>query len=346
MSNKFERIYQFDIIKVFLALWGVFFHAGIPFNVHFSEAIDSPIFFSNQISGLTPFLSFTHLFRMHVFFLISGFFFSSSLKKHSTHEVLLKKFMTLAIPLGFFALTVLPGMFLLLGKPPFYKSPDYLWFLSYLFLLMVLVGAFFKWIPKGGLFPLLTSLVLLIFIFQWDESHRLPSPTWSWIPEGKTFVVYGLFFATGFFALSDSANYFAFMKRSANAFRLLFLLSFLLALSPYLKISLPSVFAWTNLALFPVIFCIWLYIETSAFPSLARKFEGIQNSSYAIFLFHKPTAFILLFYFSKIGLTGWPLYLSSVFLTSIFCFAISPYFLKVIKLLDRAPRFLNSKRAP
>lgn len=101
------RFHDMDSLRAAMMLLGLVFHVAWFFQ---------PIYFGHPLSdakggtGYLYFFSWVHQFRMHVFFLIAGFFACLLIKKRGQFAFAKNRFMRVVIPLGLSMVTIYPLM--------------------------------------------------------------------------------------------------------------------------------------------------------------------------------------------------------------------------------------------
>jgi peptidoglycan/LPS O-acetylase OafA/YrhL len=222
-NKKSERQYYLDWMRIILILTVFLFHIGMIFNT-FGWHIKN----DQQFSGLSPVMSFLHLWRMPLLFLISGAGTYYALGKRKTRDYLLERVKRLIIPL-------IAGIFLLVPVQVYIErisqynslfhyythmfdgvypegnfSWHHLWFIVYLFLISLIISPFLSYLKsrnfrkvklwleklvtrKGGLniiiLPLLISQLLLKPHFP-KETHDVIND-WAFISFNLIFFLAG-----------------------------------------------------------------------------------------------------------------------------------------------------------
>ena len=222
-NNTNERQYYLDWMRILLIITVFLFHIGMIFN-NFDWHIKN----EQQFAGLAPVMSFLHLWRMPLLFLISGAGTYYALGKRSQKQYLKERFQRLVIPL-------IAGIFILVPVQVYIERIDqydslfhyyldmfdgvypagnfswhHLWFIVYLFLISLLISpllgylkskpfrAFKIWLEKlvkkpGGMnvifLPLLISQLLLKPAFP-KETHDVVND-WAFISFNLIFFLAG-----------------------------------------------------------------------------------------------------------------------------------------------------------
>lgn len=220
-----KRIHSLDNLRALAMLLGIYLHAAFAYadpSQSFWLATD----FRSSVT-IDASIWFIHLFRMSLFFLLSGYFARQVLERKGTKQFLWGRFIRIAVPfivfypfllaavtvVIVFALSYVPGPRGLMGwiaaiardtsgsqEPPPWTTM-HLWFLYYLFLFNLLTPLFARlpiprWIwmlerPFGWLFlPLLLVPGVMI------AGAPIPAPE-SFIPAVWPFLFYGPFYCLG-----------------------------------------------------------------------------------------------------------------------------------------------------
>lgn len=338
-----ERFVSIDLIRLFLAILGIIYHTSLCFSFEKTVTITSYTL-GEPLPYLKYFNIFIHSFRMQIFFIISGFLFKKQLQLNLL-TFLRKYFVKISIPLIFFSLVILPLMFLTINLKPFYRTPDYLWFIYYILLFFILTKLIdfslnteiknkSKLFLSKYKFLLLTPVLIIVFIFLLDNQYELPIPGNSWSIKLKTFTVYYLYFLTGLLIPRDSINQF---KLLPIKYKLLVFISFIILVPFIFSNSSPSFFLqsinYCTRVIFPFLVFVNLFIFFE-YISLRIDLKKIYSISYfKLYLLHKPILIVLIYLFYKIAITGWFCLVLVIFLTSILCITIDKsfdYFLKKI----------------
>jgi peptidoglycan/LPS O-acetylase OafA/YrhL len=224
--NNKTRQYYIDWLRIILILTVFLFHIGMIFNT-----FDWHIKSDQQFKSLAPVMSFLHLWRMPLLFLISGAGTFYALRKRKPLQYLKERFQRLFVPL-------VAGIFILVPVQVYYERIDqyesllsfypdmfqgvypagnfswhHLWFIAYLFTISLMITPllnFFKsrkfrrWkrgldktvIRPGGMnliiVPLFLSQLLLKPYFP-EETHALVND-WAFISYNLIFFLAGFIF--------------------------------------------------------------------------------------------------------------------------------------------------------
>ncbi len=225
-ENRTSRLFYMDNLRALAMLVGILFHAALAYsplmhNLWFTSSHDSSWAFD-------LFAFFTHLFRMPVFFLISGFFALMLIEKRGISGLLKNRLIRIALPFIVFFPLLLIAYMAVLGwaveevknlspmmqfikmmaanpnapKPPL--TTMHLWFLYNLMMFVLVVAALYKTkffdstlIKKLCSKPvcLLVFPLLLVPAFA-NQFAPHPAPE-KFYPELWSFGLYGMFFLFG-----------------------------------------------------------------------------------------------------------------------------------------------------
>lgn len=225
-TNPSQRLYYMDNLRALAMLLGVLFHAALAYsplmhNLWFTT--------SSESSWLFDFFAFfTHLFRMPVFFLISGFFAIMLIEKRGVSGLLKNRAVRIVLPFVIFFPVLLIAYMVSIGwavenvknlspmlqfikmmqanpnapQPPL--TTMHLWFLYNLFMFVLVLAIAHKanllnrqWVTQ------LVSPKFVIFVFPLllvpalaNQFAPHPAPE-KFYPELWSFGFYGLFFLVG-----------------------------------------------------------------------------------------------------------------------------------------------------
>jgi glucans biosynthesis protein C len=202
-----------------------------------------------------------HVFRLPLFFAMSGFFFFLLVGRRGVPATLRNRTLRIAVPL-LLALATLAPLYLLASREtgvfivgahiptsgsPFQLQPSYLWFLWYLLIIDMIAFSAALFAPGatrragsilGGLLarPLLWIAVLAVpaAMALWPSSGWFAAPANTFVPEPPTLAYYGLFFAFGALVCSQSRQ----LERIARTAWRTLLLAALLSLPAALLFSM------------------------------------------------------------------------------------------------------------
>jgi peptidoglycan/LPS O-acetylase OafA/YrhL len=361
-TDKSERQYYLDWLRILLILTVFLFHIGMVFN-SFGWHIKN-----NQLyPQLDTVMSFLHLWRMPLLFLISGAGTFYALGKRTSGKYLLERIKRLFIPLlaGIFVLVPVQVYFERISSYPsllaFYPhmfegvypegnfSWHHLWFIAYLFLISLLISPFLKYVRKPAYQNLQTWLlkivsrqgginliILPLFLSQLLLKPYFPEETHD-VVNDWAFIVYNLiFFLGGFILFSNSGIVKALKKQKrfllvqASVMTLVWFLNNnqLQAAWPIAELIRTST-AWSC----SVAVLVWTAILANRDHPIRKH---LNQAIYPFYLVHQPVI-IATGYF----ITQWPLldgvkallllFLSFILSASIYWFVIRPFsFMRVL----------------
>ncbi len=351
-----KRQYYIDWLRILLILTVFLFHIGMIFN-------DSDWHIKNdqQFPGLGPVMSFLHLWRMPLLFLISGAGSYYALGKRSRLKYLGERFQRLFLPL-------VAGIFILVPVQVYYErmaqysslidyyahmfdgiypegnfSWHHLWFIAYLFLISLCIIPLMGWFKSTGfhrfqrklirwaikpagmnlvLLPLLGSQLLLKPWFP-EETHAL-TDDWA-------FIAFNLiFFLAGFLLFVDQS-----LVQAIKYQRRYYLLQSILATLMLLgATNNPQMAFWVKEGLSVLV--AWSFTVT-AFAYGACYLNGnhpvrktANQAIYPFYLLHQPVIIIWAYYIIQWEIPAFTkavliILLSFVSTMAIYWFLIRPY---------------------
>lgn len=220
------RYHYLDNVRVLAMFAGVLFHAALAYspllhNLWFTSGSESS-------ASIDIVVFFTHLFRMPVFFLVSGFFAVMMLQKKGISDFLKNRSMRILLPLVIFFPLLAATIFLSIGwalenidnlspmlqfikamqnnpdAPPPPLSTMHLWFLFNLFLFALTTSVLYKFsFFQSKLVKKISSAKFILFVLpllmipaMYSQSAPHPAAE-KFYPELWSFGFYGLFFILG-----------------------------------------------------------------------------------------------------------------------------------------------------
>ena len=240
---KSERQYYLDWLRIILILTVFLFHIGMIFNT-FGWHIKN----EEQFPGLAPIMSFLHLWRMPLLFLISGAGTYYALGRRSGKQYLKERTRRLLLPLVAGIFILVPVQVYIERIDQYHSLLDYythmfdgvypsgnfswhhLWFIAYLYLISLLISPFLKYFqsksfrrfkleleklvrqPAGMnliILPLLITQLLLKPYFP-RETHDIVND-WA-------FIVYNLTFFMAGFILFVNPRIIHYLKRQRRIY--------------------------------------------------------------------------------------------------------------------------------
>ena len=217
-----RRFHDLDALRAFAMLLGIVLHAGLFFIPGVWAEADAARNYPQEATTFYGLLFFAiHGFRMHVFFLLSGFFTAMLWQKRGLRGLIVQRLQRIALPLAIGALTVIPVTtwaflwafaiedFQLSWWPFIWLSTfSHLWFLWFL---LWLAAGFCVAAKLGVTFtrPYVWWLALpLTCALQWLMVEPVFGPDTSdgLVPNPAVLGYYALFFAFGAFIFQGGAT--------------------------------------------------------------------------------------------------------------------------------------------
>jgi len=365
-----------DNLRALAMLLGVVFHAALAYSPRLSESW----FTSDQQNSIILEFSayFLHLFRMPLFFFISGFFALMMIEKKSARAYLKNRSKRILLPFVLFLPLIIGSIMFLIGwaldnvdKPPvflqFLGSPEakkmapstmHLWFLFNLYLFAIMTVCLHKLklfshnvskqVATKSFYLLLLPLLLLPALIS--QPSPLPAAD-KFYPEMWSFGFYGVLFLAGGLLykqqklLDDLLKY----KIVLLAISVISYGYFYNHIPAETDVKIPQgsiVLSLTHsaLALTEAIIAVYmtlfaLMIGKRVLNSQNRLLTFISNSSYWTYLLHIPVLLFIQFQLLNLDINMWIKFILSVTITLFVCFV--SYLLLVKKTV--VGRLLNGK---
>jgi peptidoglycan/LPS O-acetylase OafA/YrhL len=325
-SFKHERQYYIDWLRIILILTVFLFHIGMVFNP-FEWHIKN----ENQFAFLAPIMSFLHLWRMPLLFLISGAGTYYALGKRTTPQYLKERIHRLLIPLA-------AGIFLLVPVQVYYERIDqyasllhyypemfqgtypegnfswhHLWFIAYLFLISVITVPLLRSLKTGFfrrfrttieaiahrklglnvvLIPLVLSQVLLKPYFP-KETHDVVND-WAFIAFNAIFFISGFVLFTNRRIISSLKTQRRWYLSEALLATLFFFISRQLETMNGWPVEVLSIVVSWSCGVTAIAYAATYLNKDSRFRKPANE------AIYPFYLLHQPAIVIWAYY-----ITGW-----------------------------------------
>ena len=302
------RFHDLDALRAFAMLMGIVLHAGLFFIPGVWAEADAAENYPAEATTFYALLFFAlHGFRMHVFFLLSGFFTAMLWQKRGLRGLIVQRLKRIALPLAIGAFTVIPVTtwafmwafdaegFRLSWWPFIWLSTwSHLWFLWFL---LWLAAAFCAAAKLGATFtrPYVWWLALpLTCALQWLMVEPVFGPDTSdgLIPNPVVLGYYALFFAFGAFLYQRNAT--------ASRWWTLLLLPALAVFIGGLALMEGSDAAWAKPAwavsqnAFAWLMCFGLMGLFRWLAARERRWvRYVSDSSYWLYLWHLPLIVVL-----------------------------------------------------
>ena len=358
MISKTERFHGLDAVRGIAMLLGIVLHASLPYI----EGLPKGLWPSDKnTSNIIPIIfEFIHIWRMPIFFIISGFFANLVITRKSLIIWWKNRFLRLVLPAMIFfpivSLTI-PWIFKYgyTGNINFFFSnegqPHHLWFLYHLFIFVLfsifirffglIIYKFFKQI----------NLIVVVDIFNTVKSFLGRHIFDSRFPILMIFV----FFIFNLFTGADliinplaSGLYFLFGYR---LYKNNLLFDFIKSNWKYYLIgglTVTIIFfilntQVSNFAKEDVRWIPWVILKISSAVLLSFSFIGlaeqkfsnlnpivrfISDSSYWVYLIHLPLVAFITFFMFKITIFAELKFLIAIILTSAICLVTYKYFVR------------------
>jgi hypothetical protein len=240
-KDKNERQFYLDWLRILLILTVFLFHIGMIYNSFGWHIKNEQVY-----PKLDTAMSFLHLWRMPLLFLISGAGTFYALGKRTAGKYLLERTKRLFIPLlaGIFVLVPVQVYFERIASYPsllaFYPhmfegvypegnfSWHHLWFIAYLFLISLLISPFLKYVRKPAYQNLqarllklvsrqgeINIIILPLFLSQLLLKPYFPVETHD-VVNDWAFIAYNLIFFLGGFTLFSNPEIIELLKKQKH----------------------------------------------------------------------------------------------------------------------------------
>ena len=358
MISKTERFHGLDAVRGIAMLLGIVIHASLPYI----EGLPKGLWPSDKNTSniIAIIFQFIHIWRMPIFFIISGFFANLVITRKSLIIWWKNRFLRLVLPAMIFfpimSLTI-PWIFMYgyTGNINFFFSnegqPHHLWFLYHLFI-FVLFSIFIKFF---GLiihkFFKQINLIVVVDIFNTVKSFLGRHIFDSRFPILMIFVFFifnlftgadliinplasGLYFLFGY-RLYKNNLLFDFIKSNWK----FYLIGGLTVTIIFFILNTQA----SNFAKEDVRWIPWVILKISSAVLLSFSFIGlaeqkfsnlnpmvrfISDSSYWVYLIHLPLVAFITFFMFKITIFAELKFLIAIILTSAICLVTYKYFVR------------------
>ena len=358
MISKTERFHGLDAVRGIAMLLGIVLHASLPYI----EGLPKGLWPSDKnTSNIIPIIfEFIHIWRMPIFFIISGFFANLVITRKSLIIWWKNRFLRLVLPAMIFfpivSLTI-PWIFKYgyTGNINFFFSnegqPHHLWFLYHLFIFVLfsifirffglIIYKFFKQI----------NLIVVVDIFNKVKSFLGRHIFYSRFPVLMIFVFFifnlftgadliinplasGLYFLFGY-RLYKNNLLFDFIKSN---WKFYLIGGLTVTIVFFILNNQASNFAKEDVRWIP-----WVILKISSAVLLSFSFIGlaeqkfsnlnpivrfISDSSYWVYLIHLPLVAFITFFMLKITIFAELKFLIAIILTSAICLVTYKYFVR------------------
>ena len=329
MPTSSKRIGSLDALRAIMMLLGIVLHASESYSVagdHFwpKDPYTTSLFF-NYLS------SFIHIFRMPIFFMISGFFGAMLFYRRGVKPMVIQRAKRIVLPFAVFLLLLHPIIYYaydtlvnafewkhsIVGTFSWLPTiPYHLWFLYYLIwitfftvgLALLLqrnegfrkvIGNAFLWLFQRQWLFLLSLSILLFVLLVWMWDYWVSTPL-TFQPNVKIFVFYLVFYLIGWllFVRQESLKI---IKRYGVAYALIGFLAYTI------KFILRDHFGDVAYGgLNTIIGCFLILGITGVFLSFfehnSKNWRYLSDASYWVYLIHLPLTI-----FIPAAIVNWPI---------------------------------------
>ena len=316
MEFRDERRYDFDAMRGTMMLLGIVFHACVSFTI--SDTGDLwPYQFEQPHLIFDAVVGALHVFRIPAFFMISGFFLTRQLSRHSLKKVIQKRLQRVALPFVACFLLIAPivtyGFFLLYTHLKAFSKVSFqyyfqewewntvhFWFLYYLIIFHVFqfllrktpfVGQYFKSLPLYISFLVMILVQISILVLFGNESAN---GDYSLLPGTNSLIYFGAFYFFGNQVYYHLDTFEKWIQRSSLLYiaAIIFPTIYLLIRQQtYIggvggQLLIVESFA-TVLASNALILATFAFFRT-IFSDNSKRMQYLSKASYLIYIVHLP----------------------------------------------------------
>lgn len=358
MISKTERFHGLDAVRGIAMLLGIVIHASLPYI----EGLPKGLWPSDKNTSniIAIIFEFIHIWRMPIFFIISGFFANLVITRKSLIIWWKNRFLRLVLPAMIFfpimSLTI-PWIFMYgyTGNINFFFSnegqPHHLWFLYHLFIFVLfsifirffglIIYKFFKQINLIVVVDIFNTVksflgkhifdsrfpVLMIFVFfifnLFSGAELITNPLAS-----------GLYFLFGY-RLYKNNLLFDFIKSNWKYYLIggltVTIIFFILdtQVSNFAKEDVRWI-PWVILKISSAVLLSFSFIGLAEdkFSNLNPMVRFISDSSYWVYLIHLPLVAFITFFMFKITIFAELKFLIAIILTTAICLVTYKYLVK------------------
>ena len=358
MISKTERFHGLDAVRGIAMLLGIVIHASLPYI----EGLPKGLWPSDKNTSniIAIIFEFIHIWRMPIFFIISGFFANLIITRKSLIIWWKNRFLRLVLPAMIFfpimSLTI-PWIFMYgyTGNINFFFSnegqPHHLWFLYHLFIFVLfsifirffglIIYKFFKQINLIVVVDIFNTVksflgryifdsrfpVLMIFVFfifnLFSGAELITNPLAS-----------GLYFLFGY-RLYKNNLLFDFIKSNWKYYLIggltVTIIFFILntQVSNFAKEDVRWI-PWVILKISSAVLLSFSFIGLAEqkFSNLNPMVRFISDSSYWVYLIHLPLVAFITFFMFKITIFAELKFLIAIILTTAICLVTYKYLVK------------------
>lgn len=380
MSVKTERIHALDALRAVMMLLGLVLHTSASYG-EINKLEEWP--FLDPISQHLIFdviLGLVHLFRMPIFFVVSGFFGALLFYERSPRRMFVNRFKRIVLPFLVGLIILFPIIFFAfnfsvlrmtgvedaLGKawasltfeamlPP---TTAHLWFLYYLALLTFFTGIIALFLKRQtGFSQTIRTAFRLLHRWCFLKIILLASPVFllfhcmnavdaytsiSLIPDWRTFAFYGIFYGYGWLLFKEKTLLPTF-KRGYFYFIAAGLICFFVKAYLYLEFTKEEVF-------YQIVTCnalgVWFFIFgitgwfLTRYNKPSSKMRYISDAAYWVYLVHLPLVAFLPGLMFDFAFSPFLKFSIVLLTTTVFCFLTYHFFVRS----SFVGEFLNGRR--
>jgi peptidoglycan/LPS O-acetylase OafA/YrhL len=369
--NKGERLHALDALRAIMMLLGIVLHATEPYS------LGEDAFWPKDPSARSGFFGYIfsviHIFRMPIFFLISGFFGSMLFYERGATLMIKNRVSRVVLPFIVFLLLLHPiiisawtyteaafntkitsTMTTLTWLP---EITYHLWFLYYLilitgfsFLLAMLlkrapsvtkkITRSFEWfMGHRPVFITLFSIIMFIMLL-WIYDWWIPT-TLSFTPDIKVFLAYSIFYFLGWI-LFKSKHLLSKMMRNDWLFIIVAFIIFTVKYYLFFELSYISDVLYSALNTVVIWFFIFGFIGLFMryFSNHSPRMRYISDASYWVYLIHLPVIGFIPGLIVDLPFPAFIKFLIVMVVTTLVCFTTYHYLVRGTFI----GKFLNGKK--
>ncbi len=379
MSAKTKRIHALDALRAVMMLLGLVLHTSTSYGE--IDKLDEWGFLDplNRHLIFDVFLGLIHLFRMPIFFVVSGFFGALLFYERSPRRMFNNRFQRIVLPFLAAMIVLTPLIHLTFNfaiarmhgvENAFVKTWDalhfssffplttaHLWFLYYLALLTFFTGGialllknkksitdkirtFFLWIHRNAWFKVILLALPIFILFHLMNAVDAYTSV-SMIPDWRTFVFYGIFYIYGWLLFKEKHILQTF-KKQYWWFILAGLVCFFIKAYLYLSFTPEEMF-------YPIVTCnslgVWFLVFgltgwfLTSFAEASERMRYISDASYWVYLVHLPVVIFIPGLLCGYDFSVFLKWGITLAVTTVFCFWTYKYFVRSTFI----GKFLNGK---
>ena len=379
MSAKTERIHALDALRAIMMLLGLVLHTSASYGE--IDKLDEWGFLDpiNRHLIFDVFLGLIHLFRMPIFFVVSGFFGALLFYERSPQRMFFNRFQRIVLPFiaamiiltpliyltFYFAIARMNGVenaFIETWNSMHFSSffpltTSHLWFLYYLALLTFSTGGIALLLKnQQGITSQIRAFFLKLHQNAWLKVFLLALPIFvlfhfmnavdaytsiSIIPDWRTFVFYGIFYIYGWLLFKEKALLYDF-KKQYLWFIAAGLVCFFIKAYLYLAFTPEEMF-------YQIVTCnalgVWFFVFgltglfLTFFDKASERMRYISDASYWVYLVHLPVVILLPGLMCGYDFSVFLKWGITLSVTTSFCFLSYKYFVRKTFI----GKFLNGK---